>query len=252
MAAVASPTPSPDSGEAIDRADREWLEGVYRRGQRQLTARAVVSGMLIGALMCLSNLYVVLKTGWSLGVTITAGLLGFALFRLLHALRIVKSPLGLLENGAISSVAASAGYMTAGGNMAAIPALFMLTGQRPEGMKMFFWFACIATMGVFCAIPIKRQLVNHEKLPFPPASPPPRRFSLSMGRARRAIRRAGLGGLPCRAPCSRGCATAKAKWMPFNVPDSFSFPGFRGAVTKRRSGRWHFRAAPFSSVPARS
>jgi uncharacterized oligopeptide transporter (OPT) family protein len=51
---------------------------VYRRGERQLTVRAVVSGMLIGAVMCLSNLYVVLKTGWSLGVTITACILAYA------------------------------------------------------------------------------------------------------------------------------------------------------------------------------
>lgn len=35
----------------------------------ELTARAVVAGMLIGAVMCLSNLYVFFKTGWSLGVT---------------------------------------------------------------------------------------------------------------------------------------------------------------------------------------
>ncbi len=38
-------------------------------------------GMVIGAAMCLSNLYVFFKTGWSMGVTLTACILAFGLFR---------------------------------------------------------------------------------------------------------------------------------------------------------------------------
>jgi len=44
----------------------------------QLTMRAVLAGMCLGAVMCLSNIYVFFKTGWSLGVTLTACLLAFA------------------------------------------------------------------------------------------------------------------------------------------------------------------------------
>jgi uncharacterized oligopeptide transporter (OPT) family protein len=61
----------------------------------QLTIRAVISGMLIGAVMCLSNIYVFFKTGWSLGVTLTACILGFAVFQGLSALRLSKRPLAL-------------------------------------------------------------------------------------------------------------------------------------------------------------
>ena len=57
-----------------------WFREVYRKDERQLTVRAVIAGMAIGALMCISNLYVVLKTGWSFGVTITACIVAFALF----------------------------------------------------------------------------------------------------------------------------------------------------------------------------
>src|SRR5690242_9586174 len=71
----------------------------------QLTARAVVVGMLIGAVMCLSNIYVFFKTGWSLGVTLTACILAFAVFQALQAARIVKVPLGALENNALTTVA---------------------------------------------------------------------------------------------------------------------------------------------------
>ena len=73
--------------------ERYWLENVYQGGVRQLTVRAVIAGMLIGAVMCLSNLYVVLKTGWSMGVTITVCILAFALFSVLRKLRLVKDGL---------------------------------------------------------------------------------------------------------------------------------------------------------------
>src|SRR5688572_5395204 len=147
--------------------DLEWIKNVYRGGIRQLTPRAVVAGMFLGAVMCLSNLYVVLKTGWSLGVTVTACILGFGLFRGLRSLGLARTPFTLLENSAVGSVAASAGYMTGGGNMAAVPALLLLTGMRPEPWAMFAWFAVIAAMGVCAAIPIKRELVNAEQLAFP-------------------------------------------------------------------------------------
>ncbi len=147
--------------------ERRWLAEVYAGGARQLTPRAVIAGMLLGAVMCLSNLYVVLKTGWSFGVTITACILAYAIFRGFKALGLAKTDLSTLENNAMGSVASAAGYMTGGGNMAAIPALLMLTGFRPDGVSMFAWFACIAALGVFAAIPIKRQLVNIEQLPFP-------------------------------------------------------------------------------------
>ena len=39
---------------------------------RQLTVRAALVGMALGGVLSLSNLYIVLKTGWSFGVTITA------------------------------------------------------------------------------------------------------------------------------------------------------------------------------------
>ena len=39
-----------------------------------------MTGMVLGGVMALSNLYVGFKTGWGLGVTITACILAYALF----------------------------------------------------------------------------------------------------------------------------------------------------------------------------
>src|SRR5512137_1806696 len=96
-----------------------------------------------------------------MGVTITAAILAFALFRGLQATGLVRKPLTALENNALTTVASGAGYMTGGGNMAAYGALLMVTTVRPDALPM------IAALGLFAAIPIKRQLINREGLAFP-------------------------------------------------------------------------------------
>lgn len=174
---AASPTTSasstaPAAGSAAS-ADPEavWLAEVYQPDAPNLTLRAIVVGALIGAVMCLSNLYVFFKTGWSQGVTITACILAFAAFKVVNGLGLSRAPLGVLENNALTTIASGAGYMTGGGNMAAFGALLMLgptLGLVVPNLLWFIpWFAVIAAMGVFAAIPIKRQLINREGLAFP-------------------------------------------------------------------------------------
>ena len=87
--------------------------------RRQLTVRATIAGMLLGGFMSLSNLYVALKTGWSIGVSLTAGILAFAISAVLQKVRFTRVPFGMLENNAMQSVASAAGYMTGGGTVAA-------------------------------------------------------------------------------------------------------------------------------------
>ncbi len=157
---------SPTDAEALE-LEKKWLAELYQPNSPQLTVRAVLTGMVLGAVMCLANLYIVLKTGWSVGVTLTACIMAWALFSLVGKTLGPKHQMGILENNAMGSVASAAGYMTGGGNMAALPALIMLTGERPSPMILMAWFACIAGLGVFAAIPIKRQLINREQLTFP-------------------------------------------------------------------------------------
>src|SRR4051794_36370309 len=85
---------------------RKWLKEVYR-GDRvpQLTLRAVLTGMVLGGVMALSNLYVGFKTGWGLGVTITACILAYALFSGLQRVvpRLKDKEFTILENNMMSS-----------------------------------------------------------------------------------------------------------------------------------------------------
>ncbi|MBI5432060.1 MAG: OPT/YSL family transporter [Planctomycetes bacterium] len=210
----------------VDR-EAEWLATVHQRGVRQLTVRAVVAGMAIGALMCLSNLYVFFKTGWSMGVTITAGILAFTLFRVLESLRLARTPLGLLENNALTTVASGAGYMTGGGNMAAFGALLMVTTVQPSTWSMVGWFAVIAALGVFAAIPIKRQLINKEALAFPTGT-----ATAATLRTLHDASSSGDGTKQAKAlafsALFAGVLTwfrdAKASWMAFDVREAIPFP----------------------------
>jgi len=205
--------------------ERAWLESVYRPDERQLTARAVVAGVLLGGLMCLSNLYVVLKTGWSLGVTITACVVAFALFRVLRAVGLVRTDFGILENNAMGSVASSAGFMTGGGNVPALGALLILTGARPSWPGLVLWLSTIAMLGVFAAIPIKRQLINREHLAFPTGTATAETQRAMHGDSAEASRRARRLGLAALVGAGvTWFRDARFAFMPFNLPEHLGLP----------------------------
>jgi len=218
----APPGASPSAGQD---PERYWLENVYQGGIRQLTPRAVVAGMLIGMVMCLSNLYVILKTGWSMGVTITACILAFTFFNVMRELRLFKKDFSPLENNAMGSVASAAGYMTGGGNMAAVPALLLLTGTLPGTGWLVLWLAVIAALGVFAAIPIKRQLINIEALPFPTGTATAETIKALHGHGEVARQKARLlGGAGLLGAIIAVLREAKSAWLNTNAPSFLHLP----------------------------
>lgn len=128
---------------------------------RSFTLRAVVIGLSVGALGAVSNVYVSLKAGWSLPVMTTAAVVGAAFARARG------SALGAREAAALTSLASAAGFMTGGGNVAAIPALVMLGGEAPSPLMMTVWFATLAILGTLMA-PLFEGRVR--TLEFPTAS----------------------------------------------------------------------------------
>jgi OPT family oligopeptide transporter len=220
--------PAPRNDELED-PEHRWLREVYAGdAARQLTVRAVLAGMVLGALLSLSNLYVALHTGWSFGVTITAGILAFAFFSALERARLLRTPFGMLENNAMQSVASAAGYMTGGGTVAAIPAWMMATGRPMPAHVMFLWIAAIAMLGVFMAIPMKRQMINREQLKFP--------SGIAAAETLKTLHAASHGeggdGGKTRSLLVGAAAgaivtwlrEAKARWMPFNLPEQLAPP----------------------------
>jgi len=209
--------------------ERHWFETVYQ-GDRmpQLTPRALVMGMLLGAFMSLSNIYVGLKAGWGLGVAITSCILAYAIFATLHRLFPRQfPPFSILENNAMQSAASAAGYMTGAGLVNAIPALMMLNPAAVPGMWVLTaWIMVISWLGVFLAVPAKRQMINIEQLRFPSgiaAAETLRSLHQHGGAAVRKARALGLGGLlggaitwlrDANAPWLNWCPKIPATWLP--------------------------------------
>ncbi|MDD5629002.1 MAG: OPT/YSL family transporter, partial [Elusimicrobia bacterium] len=164
--------PDPESPEVKSKRTPEqieahWLKHVYKGDVPQLTWRAVVMGALLGAFMSLSNIYVGLKTGWGLGVAITACILSYAICRILQALRPSMSEFTILENTCMQTAASSAGYSTGGTMTSAIAAYLLVTGHHIGWVPLTFWTVFLAGLGCCMSIPMKRQMINVEQLKFP-------------------------------------------------------------------------------------
>lgn len=162
----------PEQVLQIDEA--EWYARVYRRGAPQLTLRAVAMGTGLGFFLSFTNVYIGLKTGWFLGVNLTACILSYAIWSSLRRTGLAKSDMTILENNCMQSTASSAGYATGHMLVTAIPAMLLLTvtEANPGGTQLRWpvvaaWVFVLAALGVVLAIPMKRSMINQEKLKFP-------------------------------------------------------------------------------------
>tara|TARA_B110001454_G_scaffold219204_1_gene252198 strand:- start:8155 stop:10026 length:1872 start_codon:yes stop_codon:yes gene_type:complete len=145
--------------------DKWWFENVYQGNAPQLTIRSAITGMLLGGILSLTNLYVGIKTGWTLEVGVTSVILSFAIFKLFARFKI-GNEMGVLENNAMQSIATSAGYMTAP-MMASLPAYMMVTNKVIPMWQTYWWIVILSLLGVLFAFPLKRRFINDEQLPFP-------------------------------------------------------------------------------------
>lgn len=165
-----SPEKSESEVNPLHVTPEEWRAKIYQGDHvRQLSVRSVITGMLLGGFMSISNLYVGMKTGWGLGVTITSCVLAFGLYRFLETIipYYRERPFTILENYTMSSAASAAGYMSSAGLVSAFPALYLTTKRVLTWWELTAWLGCVSVLGVFMAVPLKRQLINLEQLPFP-------------------------------------------------------------------------------------
>jgi uncharacterized oligopeptide transporter (OPT) family protein len=154
--------------EAVLQRDLDWLKNTYKGDtQPQLTVRAVIAGMLFGGLMSVSNLYVGLKSGWGLGVDIAAVIVIYAVFKALRGARIVRTDFGMMESTIMMTVAVAASWISSAGLVSAVPALTMLTGYQFVWWQLTALIGVILYLGLFMAIPFKRQMIQVDNLRFP-------------------------------------------------------------------------------------
>ncbi len=170
MTTEAPDSAAPPAAPAATDVELNWYKNVYQGDNvPQFTLRSFLMGSLLGSFMALSNLYVGLKTGWGLGVAITACILSFALYSGLSRLApsIFGRNLTILENNAMSSTASSAGSSTGGTMVSAIAAMLIVSGHHIPWPALVAWTFFLAVLGTVMAIPMKRQMINIEQLKFP-------------------------------------------------------------------------------------
>lgn len=139
---------------------------------QNFTVRGVLVGLVIGTIVCFSNMYFGLQTGWVSGMVMPSALLGFAYFKTVS--RWLKLPFTPVENVLVQSVAGSVGTMPLGcGFVGVIPALNYLLKPEENGpldislWRLIIWSVGICFFGVVFAVPLRREVIIREKLKFP-------------------------------------------------------------------------------------
>ncbi|MBN2714504.1 MAG: OPT/YSL family transporter [Deltaproteobacteria bacterium] len=163
--AIKQLTPEQIRTWSLEQKDRWWKKEVFKGDMPQLTLRSAATGVILGGILSLTNLYVGIRTGWTLGVGITSVILAFALFKIMSKFNI-HSEITLLENNAMQSIATAAGYMT-GPLVSSIAAYMLITGEIVPMYQTILWIIFLSILGVLFAFPLKRRFINDEQMPFP-------------------------------------------------------------------------------------
>lgn len=139
---------------------------------QNFTLRGILVGLGVGLIICFSNMYFGLQTGWVSSMSMPASLIGFAFFRTLS--RHLDLPFTPVENVLVQTVAGSMGTMPLGcGFVGVMPALNYMLGEDESGPlvlgigKLCLWALGLCFFGVVFAVPLRRQVIIKEKLPFP-------------------------------------------------------------------------------------
>lgn len=132
----------------------------------ELTLRAIITGMCLGAILTPCNVYAGLKIGWSFNMSITALLLGFLMWRLLLRSG-TQRPWEVLESNISQTTASSAASIISGGLVAPIPALALVSGLVLAPGALMAWVFAVSFLGVWVAWYLRTPLLYRSGLSYP-------------------------------------------------------------------------------------
>ncbi|KAL8780400.1 MAG: hypothetical protein Q9213_006485 [Squamulea squamosa] len=139
---------------------------------QNFTFRGTLVGLAIGVIICFSNTYFGLQTGWISGMSMPASLIGFGFFKSVS--KHLDYPFTPVENVLVQTVAGAVGTMPLGcGFVGVIPALNYLLKPEENGplqlsaSNLILWSLGICFFGVVFAVPLRKQVIIREKLKFP-------------------------------------------------------------------------------------
>ena len=132
----------------------------------QLTIRAIATGMVLGGVLSLTNIYSGLKIGWGFNMSVTAAVLAYGFWQPMHRFAKAKH-WGILESNINQTAASSAASISSAGLVAPIPALTMITGHQFTWHVLVAWTFVITLVGIVVAVGLRRQMLIVDRLPFP-------------------------------------------------------------------------------------
>lgn len=133
---------------------------------RELSLRALLTGLLLGALLVPANIYSGLKIGWSFNMSIIALLVGYAFWQGVAAA--LGRPRWTLHESNINQTTASAcASIASAGLVAPIPAYSLLSGQTLPDAALMAWVFSVSFLGVWVAWYLRPALIVGAGLRFP-------------------------------------------------------------------------------------
>ena len=134
--------------------------------QKHLTFRAILTGMVLGALLTPCNVYSGLKIGWSFNVSIIAVLVASGFWALLARFELGRE-FARGEGNIAQTTASSSANIISGGLVAPIPALAMLSGANLPPAQLIAWVFAVSFLGIWVAWYLRESLILRSGLPFP-------------------------------------------------------------------------------------
>ena len=181
----------------------------------ELTARAIVAGILFGLIFGAANAYLGLRVGLTVSTSIPIAVLTVALFRLMR-----PRESGVILEANLSQTIGSASSSLATGTIFTIPALFMW------GMAPAFWQVALLALlggclGIAAMIPLRRLLIvrSADELPYPEGT--------ACAEVLRATTTAAAGGRWIFIGLSIGAAIKLALGAFMLVPSSLQLTSFQ-------------------------
>ena len=204
--------------------------------ERHLSGRALLSGVLIGALLTPCNVYSGLKIGWTFNISIIA-LLAITGAGALLARWAGSAALAPGEGNIAQTTASSAANIISGGLVAPIPALAMLSGGNLPAPALVAWVFAVSFLGMWVAWYLRESLQLRSGLAFPTGAATAEALREVFAEGREAA-------LKLRVLLSSGAIAGLIKWLDsawlalprpglgFSLPGSGALAGTGGVSAK--------------------